>query len=399
MERSARTISRRADRGFLRTRRGRSARASMSDSCSSRRRRRRSKPSSTAAGLRATTATSSSTPTTRRSRRSSARRRSSSASKPPQEFFDAALAANAQMQEFCRTQLGAIGRALAAHARPSAAPDPPRVRPGGLAPRRSDAVVLLRRGAPGRGRCPSRTSTRSARGARPGGAAAAREGQGGAAVEARGAAESEEGCRRAPHPCCEQEAARYATGGAPARAARPRVRARDQGASSRILARLGTAFGKDGYKLGDGDAKGAEIRDWLIRLLDDAGDYESGVSAVPWSDVAEMMPGGARSAVECSVQWRQVDDPRIRPFLHKMGLQKQEPRVDVPFGDAEAAELRRRVEEGGLTHGRVEERERRLAAGGAGPGASRLQGPDADGLHPSVQVPRPPRRRRRRQRR
>ena len=54
---------------------------------------------------------------------------SSSASKPPQEFFDAALAANAQMQEFCRTQLGAIGRALAAHARPSAAPDPPRVQP------------------------------------------------------------------------------------------------------------------------------------------------------------------------------------------------------------------------------------------------------------------------------
>ena len=54
---------------------------------------------------------------------------SSSASKPPQEFFDAALAANAQMQEFCRTQLGAIGRALAAHARPSAAPHPPRVQP------------------------------------------------------------------------------------------------------------------------------------------------------------------------------------------------------------------------------------------------------------------------------
>ena len=119
-------------------------------------------------------------------------------------------------------------------------------------------------------------------------------------------------------------------------------------------ARLGKAFAKDGYKLGDGDATGAEIRDWLIRLLDDAGDYESGVSAVPWSEVAQMMPGGARSAVECSVQWRQVDDPRIRPFLHKMGLQKQEPRVDVPFGDAEAAELRSLVEEGGLTHGRWE---------------------------------------------
>ena len=47
---------------------------------------------------------------------------SSSSFTPPRAAFDAALAANLQMQAFCRTQLEVIDRALAAHARPSAVP-------------------------------------------------------------------------------------------------------------------------------------------------------------------------------------------------------------------------------------------------------------------------------------
>ena len=279
---------------------------------------------------------------------------SSSASKPPQEFFDAALAANAQMQEFCRTQLGAIGRALAAHARPSAAPDPPRVEPARWPcaedPERSYFYDETHPVSP-----PPEAKIDALRRA---------------ALDREVPLRPEKGKEARPWKLQERRDLKKNVGALLFNAANKKLLemqqqerqnvprdpeyARDIKEEREALARVATEFGNGGYKLGDGDAKGVEIRETLSRLLDEAGDYESGTSNVPWSEVAQMMPGGARSAVECSVQWRQVDDPRIRPFLHKMGLQKQEPRVDVPFGDAEAAELRSLVEEGGLTHGRWE---------------------------------------------
>ena len=279
---------------------------------------------------------------------------SSSASKPPQEFFDAALAANAQMQEFCRTQLGAIGRALAAHARPSAAPHPPRVQPAAWPcaedPTRS---YFYDEAHPEEEPHPLHFD-------------AVRR----AALDREVPLRPEKGKEARPWKLQERRDLKKNVGALLFNAANTKLLemqqqerqnvprdpeyARDIKEEREVLARVATEFGNGGYKLGDGDAEGVEIRETLSRLLDEAGDYESGTSNVPWSMVAEMMPGGARSAVECSVQWRQVDDPRIRPFLHKMGLQKQEPRVDVPFGDAEAAELRSLVEEGGLTHGRWE---------------------------------------------